>query len=273
MTSLSAANQDIIFAAQQPARRNRPCQPGSSPSLSRRAAPARPRSPRIWRSPGRRRDAASRSSTSIRRRRSPPGSSCGASGGRATEPDIAVTAITGWRVATEVERQARDHDIVLVDSPPHAATEARMAVRAASLALVPVQPSPMDLWATRATLELARAERVPALLVLNRVPPRANLTKSLLAEFLALNVPMAQTQIGNRVALAAVARRGQGHSGGLAPQSRRRGDHRAGGGDPGLFRERAPRRVRGAIRPSSPWRRPGGACRCRRRPAAARRRR
>src|ERR1700733_10525186 len=90
---------------------------------------------------------------------------------RSTKPDIAVTAITGWRVATEVERQARDHDIVLVDSPPHAATEARMAVRAASLTLVPVQPSPMDLWATRATLELARAERVPALLVLNRVPP------------------------------------------------------------------------------------------------------
>jgi chromosome partitioning protein len=129
---------------------------------------------------------------------------------RTAAPDIAVTAITGWRVATEVERQARDHDIVLVDSPPHAATEARMAVRAASLALVPVQPSPMDLWATRATLELARAERVPALLVLNRVPPRANLTKSLLAEFLALNVPMAQTQIGNRVALAASLAEGKG---------------------------------------------------------------
>ena len=53
-----------------------------------------------------------------------------------------------------------------------------------SLVLVPVQPSPMDLWATKATLDLARAERVPALLVLNRVPPRANLTEAMLAKFL-----------------------------------------------------------------------------------------
>ena len=125
-------------------------------------------------------------------------------------PDIDVTAITGWRVAAEVERQARNHDIVLVDSPPHAATEARIAVRAASLVLVPVQPSPMDLWATQATLELARSERVPALLVLNRVPPRANLTDAMLAQFLALDVPMAQTQIGNRVALAASLAEGRG---------------------------------------------------------------
>ncbi len=125
-------------------------------------------------------------------------------------PDIEVAAITGWRVAAEVERQARSHDVVLIDSPPHAATEARIAVRTASLVLVPVQPSPMDLWATRATLELARSERVPALLVLNRVPSRANLTEAMLAEFLALGVPIAKTQIGNRVALAAALAEGRG---------------------------------------------------------------
>src|SRR5271170_3636481 len=123
---------------------------------------------------------------------------------------IDVAAITGWRIASEVERQARSHDVVLIDSPPHAATEARLAVRTASLVLVPVQPSPMDLWATKATLDLARTERVPVLLVLNRVPPRANLTDAMLAAFLALNVPLAQTQIGNRVALAASLADGKG---------------------------------------------------------------
>jgi chromosome partitioning protein len=124
--------------------------------------------------------------------------------------DIDVTAITGWRVAAEVERQAHDHDLVVIDSPPHAATEARIAVRAASLVVIPVQPSPMDLWATKATLDLTRSERVRALLVLNRVPPRANLTEAMLAEFVALNVPVAQTQIGNRIALAASLAEGKG---------------------------------------------------------------
>jgi chromosome partitioning protein len=125
-------------------------------------------------------------------------------------PDIDVAAITGWRVAGEVERQARRHDLVLIDSAPHAETEARIAVRAADLVLIPVQPSPMDVWATRATLDLARAERVPALLVLNRVPPRANLTEPMVAALAELGAPLAETQIGNRVALAAALADGKG---------------------------------------------------------------
>lgn len=125
-------------------------------------------------------------------------------------PDIDVSAITGWRVAAEVERQARQYDMVVIDSPPHAETESRIAIRAANLVLVPVQPSPMDLWATRAILDVARQEKVPALIVLNRVPPRAKLTDLMLAHLTALGVPVAQTRIGNRVALASALAIGRG---------------------------------------------------------------
>ena len=76
--------------------------------------------------------------------------------------------------------------------------------------MVPVQPSPMDFWATKPTLELAKAEKVPALLVLNRVPARANLTGAMLEAFQTLDVPLAETQIGNRVALAAALNEGKG---------------------------------------------------------------
>lgn len=123
---------------------------------------------------------------------------------------IEVAAITGWRVAAEVERQARANDIVLIDSAPHVETEARIAVRAASLVLVPVQPSPMDIWATQATLDLCRQERVPALLVLNRVPSRAKLTVAMAAKLGELGAPLALAQIGNRVALAAALAEGRG---------------------------------------------------------------
>lgn len=125
-------------------------------------------------------------------------------------PNVDVSAITGWRVAAEVERQARVHDIVVIDSPPHAETEARIAVRAARLALVPMQPSPMDLWATQAILDVARREQVPALLVLNRVPSRAKLTDTMIAQLKELDVPLAKTRIGNRVALAAALAEGKG---------------------------------------------------------------
>lgn len=123
---------------------------------------------------------------------------------------IEAIAVGGWRVAGEVERQARSHDVVIIDSPPHAETEARIAVRAGSIVLVPVQPSPMDFWATKPTLDLARAEKTPALLVLNRVPARANLTGAMLEAFATLDVPLAETQIGNRVALAAALNDGCG---------------------------------------------------------------
>jgi chromosome partitioning protein len=132
---------------------------------------------------------------------------------------VDFAAITGWRTAAEVERRARDHDIVVIDSPPHAETEAKLAIRAAGLVVMPVQPSPMDVWATKPTLDLARQEKVRVLLVLNRVPPRANLTEAMLAKLAALDAHVAESRIGNRVALATSLAEGLGITE-AAPSSR-----------------------------------------------------
>ncbi|MEH0072090.1 hypothetical protein V6L77_20295 [Pannonibacter sp. Pt2-lr] len=51
--------------------------------------------------------------------------------------------------------------------------DARPAIDAAELVLVPVQPTPVDLWATGQTFQMAKREDTPAFLILNRVPPRA----------------------------------------------------------------------------------------------------
>jgi len=123
---------------------------------------------------------------------------------------LAFAAITGWRTEAEVERRARDHDIVVIDSPPHAETEAKLAIRAADLVVIPVQPSPMDVWATKPTLDLAGLEKVPVLVVLNRVPPRANLIEAMLAKLAELGAAVADARIGNRVALATAMLEGRG---------------------------------------------------------------
>jgi len=126
-------------------------------------------------------------------------------------PDgLSVASVQGWRTQQEVQRLARENDVVIIDSPPHAETEARIAIRLADLVLIPVQPSPMDVWACKPTLELAAAERTPALMVLNRVPPRANLTEAMLAELAKVGVPLAKARIGNRVAFAGALAEGQG---------------------------------------------------------------
>ena len=120
-----------------------------------------------------------------------------------------LSSLSGWRARNEVTRLARDFDIVLVDSPPHAETEAKVAVRSADLVIVPVQPSPMDVWATRPTLELAAQERVPVLMVLNRVPPRATLNEDMFGEVKRLGGKIARTRIGNRIAFAAALAEGR----------------------------------------------------------------
>ena len=119
-------------------------------------------------------------------------------------------AIAGWRVAAKAAELARNHDIVMIDSPPHADTEARFAISAAGLVLIPIQPSPMDVWASEATLALARAEKTPTLMVLNRVPARAKLTELMAAAIERLGVPLAKSRIGNRVVLASVMADGFG---------------------------------------------------------------
>lgn len=88
---------------------------------------------------------------------------------------LTFSALSGWRVGGEVARLRRNHDIVLIDSPPHVEAEARTALRHADQVIIPVQPSPTDLWATMATVELARVEEIPAHIVLNRVNPQSRI--------------------------------------------------------------------------------------------------
>jgi len=131
---------------------------------------------------------------------------------RLGHPDTTLdfAAVTGWRAAAEIASLARDNEILLIDSAASTDLETRSAVRCAGLVLVPVQPSPVDVWATLPTLDVAQQEGVPALLVLNRVPARALLTAAMRERLSDYDVGLAQSGIGNRVALAAAFAEGKG---------------------------------------------------------------
>jgi chromosome partitioning protein len=116
---------------------------------------------------------------------------------RADQPQVPVLGfsdLAGWRLPAELDRLGRAHDVLVIDSPPVLDTDARLAVRAASLVLVPVQPSPPDLWAAEGTLALAAAERRPARVVLNRVPAQSRLRAGVAAAL--------HATLGNRAAYA-----------------------------------------------------------------------
>ncbi len=116
---------------------------------------------------------------------------------------MSLTAVTGWRAQATVEKLKATNDLVLVDSAPHAEIETKIAVRVADLIVVPVQPSPLDLWATEPTLALARSEKRKVLIVINRDQTRMKLSETLAAQIAALGAKVAESTIGNRTAFAA----------------------------------------------------------------------
>lgn len=126
------------------------------------------------------------------------------------ENNILHSQITGWRIKREVARLKEECDVVIIDSPPHAESDARMAIREADLLLIPTQPSPMDIWALKPTMDTAATESVETMLLLNRVPPRTNLTGAITDKLEEMGIEVAKTQLGNRVAFASSMFEGKG---------------------------------------------------------------
>jgi chromosome partitioning protein len=123
---------------------------------------------------------------------------------------IALSELSGWRLPAEIERLRRSHDVLIVDSAPQVESDARTAIRAADLVLVPVQPSPPDLWAAEATLKLARDEKRAFRLMLNRAPASGSLRAAVEAEMARQGLPVLAATLGNRVGFAAAFARGLG---------------------------------------------------------------
>lgn len=109
---------------------------------------------------------------------------------------------SGWRVPAALERLRRGQDFIIVDTPPHAETEAKLVIRAADLVLMPMQPSPADFWASEATLKLAEAEKRQVVALLNRVPPQGRMKANILAALAERGVTVLAESLGNRVQFA-----------------------------------------------------------------------
>jgi chromosome partitioning protein len=130
---------------------------------------------------------------------------------RATPPPaLDFSDVAGWRLAAELDRLRHSHDVVVIDSPPQVDTDAKLAVRRADIVLVPVQPSPPDVWAAEAMLKLAAGEGRPARLVLNRVPVASRLRDMVRADIVARGLPALHAELGNRTGFALAFAEGLG---------------------------------------------------------------
>jgi len=88
-----------------------------------------------------------------------------------------------------------------IDTAPSRTDETTTLFKFADLVLVPIRPSPSDLWAASATVNLLKRHHVPFLFILNQVKANATITAQAAAA-LSHHGPVAETFIGDRVPYA-----------------------------------------------------------------------
>jgi chromosome partitioning protein len=111
-----------------------------------------------------------------------------------------VAAVIAAELRHALEAAEEDgYQVVFVDTAPHTAPAIEAIARLVDLAVVPVQPSVLDVAATVRTVDLLRAARVPAVAILTRAPPRSDEeTAETIKALQALGLPMLKTWMGER---------------------------------------------------------------------------
>jgi chromosome partitioning protein len=115
-----------------------------------------------------------------------------------------VVAIEGRTLRRDLPRVSDGFDVVVIDTPPRIAVEARAAMLVADLVVVPVTPGGADVWALHETLSVLEDTQsirpeLRAVVVANRTD-RTTLAKLTRAALEELEAPVLGPGLGNRVA-------------------------------------------------------------------------
>jgi len=103
-----------------------------------------------------------------------------------------------WGAQYESKALKKDHDIVIIDTPPKIESDARPSIEAADLVLIPMTPSHVDFWATEAIVEIAKKANKKILIQINRANERSKLVKKTYEYINSINVKSTNTLIGHR---------------------------------------------------------------------------
>jgi|TARA_B110000438_G_scaffold278294_1_gene301696 chromosome partitioning protein len=103
-----------------------------------------------------------------------------------------------WGAQYESKTLKKDHDIVIIDTPPKIESDARPSIESADLVLIPMAASHVDFWATGAIVEIAKKANKKILIQINRSSQRSKLISKTNDFIKSLNLSATKTIIGNR---------------------------------------------------------------------------
>jgi chromosome partitioning protein len=142
----------------------------------------------------------------------PQGSALDWSAQRESPAPFRVIGLPTSKLHQEIGPMSRDYDYVVIDGPPGSSKITRSAVVASDLVVIPVQPSPFDVWAAEEVesivSECMTVKPVLAYFLINRQFPNTTLAKEVGEELGKRAFPAFRSAIRNRTEYAKAARAG-----------------------------------------------------------------
>lgn len=135
---------------------------------------------------------------------------------RESPPLFNVVGIATNSIHKEVRLLADKYEFIVIDGPPRVYDVARSCIAASDFVLIPLQPSPYDVWSAKEVVDLINEVKEPlsayktiqSAFVINRKIPNTVIGREVEEALTQYNLPVLKTQLCQRVIYAETAARG-----------------------------------------------------------------
>lgn len=144
----------------------------------------------------------------------PQGSALDWAAARAGDPLFSVVGFPRPSIHKEISQIGHGYDHIVIDGPPRVTDLARSAIMASDVVVIPVQPSPYDIWAAEEVVTLVDEakvykENLKSAFVINRKITNTAIGRDVRDALAAYPVPVLNATLTQRVVYAEAAATGQ----------------------------------------------------------------
>jgi chromosome partitioning protein len=122
----------------------------------------------------------------------------------ADEAEFEVLHLPSPQLSKELKTVSRRYDHIVVDSPPAIEDITRAAIEVSNLAIIPIAPSPLDIWSSKETIALVNTlgkkyRKLNAKILIYRKIPGTRLGKEARDAMQSYNLDILATEISQRI--------------------------------------------------------------------------
>lgn len=144
----------------------------------------------------------------------PQGSALDWAASREGETSFPVIGLPKATLHKELPKLSADYDFLVIDGAPRVYDVARSAILASDLILIPVQPSPYDVWAAKEIVDLVAdvrhfKENLKSVFVINRKIVNTAIGRDVTEALSEYELPVLKSQVCQRVGFAESAGQGR----------------------------------------------------------------